>query len=340
MKQNIVDVVKIRQDFPLLGKEGVYFDNACQSLRPQFVIDAMNEYYNEYPACGGRSMHHLATKVTHKCDEARDAVANFLHAKRKEEIVFTRNTTEGINLVAHSLGLKEGDIVITSDKEHNSNLIPWQVLKEKLGIEHKIIFSKEDFTIASKQSLEAAAEDVKKHGGKPYIIPVGASDHPLGGLGYVRFAEEVRQQERELGIHLDYIVVASASGSTQAGMVVGFAEDGRANRVIGIDVTANPEATRAQIMRIAQNTAKLVGLNRAIIDTDIVLNEDYAYPEYGIPSAETIAAIQLCSRMESMITDPVYEGKSMQALIDMIQNNRFQNGSKILLCAPWRRTGD
>jgi len=161
MKQNIVDVVKVRQDFPFLGKEGVYFDNACQSLRPQFVIDAMNEYYNEYPACGGRSMHHLAAKVTHKCDEARDAVANFLHTKRKEEIVFTRNTTEGINLVAHSLGLKEGDIVITSDKEHNSNLIPWQVLKEKLGIEHKIIFSKEDNTFDLETYQQALNNNVK-----------------------------------------------------------------------------------------------------------------------------------------------------------------------------------
>lgn len=143
---------QIREDFPLFhsdinnGKFPIYFDNACQSLRPQSVIDAVTEYYRDYPACGGRSMHRLAAKVTQKCDEARSVVAKFIGAKRKEEIIFTRNTTEGINLVAHSLGLQKGDIVITSDKEHNSNLIPWQILVEKTGIVHKIVPSKEDNT--------------------------------------------------------------------------------------------------------------------------------------------------------------------------------------------------
>lgn len=138
------NITKVRQDFPLLAdanenKKIIYFDNACQSLRPQQVIDSITEYYREYPACGGRSMHRLASKVTRKCDEARGIIANFIGAKKKEEIIFTRNTTEGINLVANSLGLKKGDVVITTDKEHNSNLIPWQVLKEKIGIVHKIV---------------------------------------------------------------------------------------------------------------------------------------------------------------------------------------------------------
>src|SRR3989339_2182586 len=140
-----MDINKVRSDFPLL-REGktIYFDNACQSLRPQQVIDAISEYYRDYPACSGRSTHHLAVKVTQKCDEARKAVANFIGAKHKEEVIFTRNTTEGINLVANSLGLKKGDVVITTDKEHNSNLIPWQVLKEKIGIVHKIVHSNTD----------------------------------------------------------------------------------------------------------------------------------------------------------------------------------------------------
>ena len=99
-------------------------------------------------------------------------------------------------------------------------------------------------------------------GGKPYAIPAGASDHKLGGLGFVGFAEEVRAQEAELGFSFDYIFVCSVTGSTQAGMVVGFAADGRADRVIGIDGSATPEETRAQVMRIAQNTADLVELGR------------------------------------------------------------------------------
>jgi cysteine desulfurase/selenocysteine lyase len=146
-----MDIQKIRQDFPLLNeinhpKPVVYFDNACQSLRPQSVIDTINQYYREYPACGGRSMHHLAARVTRECDQSRSIIAKFLNAARKEEIVFTRNTTEGINLVANSLGLKKGDAVLISDKEHNSNLIPWQLLQNKVGIELKIIPSHADNT--------------------------------------------------------------------------------------------------------------------------------------------------------------------------------------------------
>lgn len=129
-----------RLDFEILSKgELVYFDNACQTLRPKQVIAAMTEYYQQYPACGGRSMHRLAATVSHKVDEARTLVAQFIGAKHKDEIIFTRNTTEGINLVANSLPLTAGDVVVTSDKEHNSNLIPWQILEKKIGIKHVIV---------------------------------------------------------------------------------------------------------------------------------------------------------------------------------------------------------
>ncbi|MCL4354198.1 cysteine desulfurase [Patescibacteria group bacterium] len=138
---------QVRKDFSILAdNKWIYFDNACQSLRPKSVIDAITEYYQEYPACSGRSMHSLATKVSQKCDEARTIISKFIGAKRKEEIIFTRNTTEGINLIANSLELRKGDVVITTDKEHNSNLIPWQMLVKKKGIIHKIIPSNPDNT--------------------------------------------------------------------------------------------------------------------------------------------------------------------------------------------------
>ena len=162
-----MDITKIRRDFPILSKEEIYFDNACQSLRPQSVIEAITEYYREYPACGGRSMHHLAAKVTNKCEEARQTIASFLGTKKKEEVIFTRNTTEGINLVANSLGLKSGDMVITSDKEHNSNLIPWQMLREKVGIIHKIIPSREDNTFNIEAYKKVLAE------GKVKLVSLG-----------------------------------------------------------------------------------------------------------------------------------------------------------------------
>jgi 1-aminocyclopropane-1-carboxylate deaminase len=188
----------------------------------------------------------------------------------------------------------------------------------------------EGFGIGFKESWENALEDVRRGGGKPYAIPAGASDHKLGGLGFVGFAEEVRAQEKALGFRFDYVFVCSVTGSTQAGMVVGFAADGRADRVIGIDGSATPEETKAQVLHIAQRTADLVELGRPITEADVILDTRYAYPEYGLPSAETLEAIRLSARLEGMMTDPVYEGKSMQGLIDMIRREEIPAGSKVL----------
>ncbi|MES2940232.1 MAG: 1-aminocyclopropane-1-carboxylate deaminase [Pseudomonadota bacterium] len=186
------------------------------------------------------------------------------------------------------------------------------------------------FDIGIRPSWEAALEDVRKAGGKPFPIPAGCSEHPLGGLGFVGFAEEVRAQEKELGFAFDYIVVCSVTGSTQAGMVVGFAADGRARRVIGIDASATPEKTRAQILRIARHTAELVDLGQRLTEDDVVLDTRYAAPEYGLPNEGTLEAIRLCARQEGMLTDPVYEGKSMHGMIDMVRRGEFPEGSKVL----------
>ena len=186
------------------------------------------------------------------------------------------------------------------------------------------------FDIGIRESWQKAIEDVRAKGGKPYPIPAGASVHKYGGLGYVGFAEEVRLQEREFGFAFDYIVVCTVTGSTHAGMLVGFAKDGRERRVIGIDASATPAQTKAQVLEIARNTADLVELGREPSADDVVLIEDYAYPCYGVPSEETKQAIRLCARMEGMITDPVYEGKSMQGMIDLVQRGYFPAGAKVL----------
>jgi 1-aminocyclopropane-1-carboxylate deaminase len=186
------------------------------------------------------------------------------------------------------------------------------------------------FDIGIRESWENALEDVKDRGGVPYPIPAGASVHKFGGLGFVGFAEELRAQEAELGFSFDYIVVCSVTGSTQAGMVVGFAKDGRARNVIGIDASGTPDQTHAQVLDIAKKTAALVDLGQAITADDVVLIRDYAYPLYGVPSHETNEAIRLCARLEGMMTDPVYEGKSMQGMIDLVKKGYFPAGSKIL----------
>ena len=188
----------------------------------------------------------------------------------------------------------------------------------------------EGFDIGIRKSWEDAIQDVKDKGGRPYAIPAGASVHKYGGLGFVGFAEEVRAQESAMGIRFNYIVVCTVTGSTQAGMVVGFARDGRARNVIGIDASCTPAQTKTQVLDIAQKTADLVDLGTTITTDDIVLKEEYAYPVYGVPSEETSAAIRLCAQLEGMITDPVYEGKSMQGMIDLVKTDFFPSGSRVL----------
>lgn len=146
----MLNLETIRSDFKILDKATkkdvpIYFDNACMSLKPRQVVEAMNEYYFAYPACAGRSSHKLGELVTKKVKDARLIIANLINASEKE-IVFTRNTTEGINLLANSLDLRKNDLVLSTDKEHNSNLVPWQVLVRKKGIRHEVVRLNDDGT--------------------------------------------------------------------------------------------------------------------------------------------------------------------------------------------------
>jgi 1-aminocyclopropane-1-carboxylate deaminase len=189
------------------------------------------------------------------------------------------------------------------------------------------------FGIEVKSSWEAAIEDVRRAGGTPYPIPAGASDHPLGGLGFANWAYEVQQQERELGIFFDTVVVCSVTGSTHAGMIAGFAAcdaGGPTRRVIGIDASAEIDKTKAQITKIARNTASLIGLGRELSDDEVVLLDGWAGDAYGIPVQSTLEAIRLCGRLEGVILDPVYEGKSMAGLIDLVRDGRIPRDANVL----------
>jgi 1-aminocyclopropane-1-carboxylate deaminase len=202
------------------------------------------------------------------------------------------------------------------------------LLTRLMGADSRV--TDDGFDIGIRKSWEDALQEVLDAGGRPYPIPAGASVHKLGGLGYVGFAEEVRAQEAELGFRFDYIVVCVVTGSTQAGMIVGFAADDRADRVIGIDASGTPEQTWAQVRQIVSNTAELVELGREVRDDEILINPDYAYPAYGVPSRETSEAIRFAARTEAMITDPVYEGKSMQGMMDLVNTGFFPEGSRVL----------
>jgi 1-aminocyclopropane-1-carboxylate deaminase len=187
------------------------------------------------------------------------------------------------------------------------------------------------FDIGFRASWQAALESVEAVGGKPYAIPAGASDHPLGGMGFANWAREVAAQEAELGVFFDTIIVCTVTGSTHAGMIAGFALEDRPDRkVIGIDASATLEQTVDQVTRIAGDTAERIGLGRPLRDDEITVLPGYEGPAYGIPDEGTIEAIQLAARTEGMLSDPVYEGKSLAGLIGLIRTGRIAPGSRVL----------
>lgn len=154
---------KIRPDFPALQqkinkKPIIYFDNACMTLKPKPVIEAILSYYQEHPGCHGRTNHHFGAATTKRYEEARRKFQKFFGASHPEEIIFVRNATEGINLVAHTLPLEKGDVVISSDIEHNSNLLPWQKLERQKKIKRVVLSTHPDTTF----NLELLAEKLSE----------------------------------------------------------------------------------------------------------------------------------------------------------------------------------
>ncbi len=187
------------------------------------------------------------------------------------------------------------------------------------------------FDIGIRDSWKRALESVEAAGGKPYPIPAGASDHPLGGLGFANWTVEVAAQEVDQDVFFDHVIVCTVTGSTHAGMIAGFALEDRDNRrVIGIDASATLDQTIDQVTRIATQTAGKIGVDRDLREDEITVLAGYEGPAYGVPDRQTIDAILLVARTEGMLTDPVYEGKSMAGLIGMVRSGEIPAGSKIL----------
>ncbi len=202
------------------------------------------------------------------------------------------------------------------------------LLSRLMGADVRLVDA--NFGIGFKASWERAIAELEAAGHRPYPIPAGASDHRLGGLGFAGWALEVEQQEHELGVAFDYVVVCSVTGSTQAGMIAGFAINDLPRKVIGIDASAKPVETWDQVARIARDTATLIGVERPILDEEIILDDRYHAGTYGIPDERTVHAIKLGASLEAMITDPVYEGKSLAGLIDLVQRHELEPDANVL----------
>jgi 1-aminocyclopropane-1-carboxylate deaminase len=190
------------------------------------------------------------------------------------------------------------------------------------------------YSTSEKDTWEKAMEQVRQKGGKPYPIPAGASNHPLGGIGYAHFADELVEQENATNQFFDTVITATCTGSTQAGMVVGFANQSKPRQLIGIDTADNAAMTQRAVKNICLQTIKTIndkgGFAKELDEKDIIVNPDYSHPAYGIPNEQTIESIRMAAELEAMITDPVYEGKSIAGLIDLCKKGVIDKKSKVL----------
>jgi len=187
------DVEAIRNDFPILSqkvhnKPLVYLDNAATTQKPSSVVNLMNEYLLKYNGNVHRGIHLLSEKSTEGYEDARVKIAKFFNAPQPEEILFTRGTTESINLVAHAWGRKfltKGDVVVLSEMEHHSNLVPWQLLSKDIGVELKFIALNEDSSL----NLDSLRELVKSD--KVKFVAVSYASNVLGNVNPVKEIVEI-----------------------------------------------------------------------------------------------------------------------------------------------------
>ncbi|HYJ50846.1 MAG TPA: 1-aminocyclopropane-1-carboxylate deaminase [Microbacterium sp.] len=247
---------------------------------------------------------------------------------------YQSNHTRQVAAVAAHLGLKSRLV--------QEKWVPWDdptndrvgniLLSRMMGADSRL--DDAGFDIGVRDSWKAALQEVEASGGKPYAIPAGASEHRLGGLGFANWALELAEQEKTLGITFETIIVCTVTGSTHAGMIAGFAalEDltGVRRRVLGIDASATLAKTTDQVARIARNTAELIELGRELRDDEIQVLEGWAGDLYGIPVDSTMEAMALGAQLEAMITDPVYEGKSLAGLIDLVRERDIAPGTHVL----------
>jgi cysteine desulfurase/selenocysteine lyase len=275
-----MNVDKIRKDFAILrGKNPpIYFDNACTTFRPDSVVEKMNEYYGQYPSCAGRSNHKLGTRVTEEVARARKVCADFFNAKRETEIIFTRNTTESINLVANSLGLKAGDKVISSDKEHNSNLLPWLIAKQR-GIKYEIFRfgDLEDFkkkvkgaklaTLVHTSNVDGTSNPIRE------MIKIA---HDAGALVMIDAAQSAPHKEidvKQLGV--DFLACSGHKMLGPSGMGILYGKQELLEKlkqfIVGGETVTNttyssfsPERVPERFEGGLQNYSGIVGLGEAL----------------------------------------------------------------------------
>ena len=317
-----MDVQKIRADFPILcqgDKSPVYLDTACQSLRPRQVVEAMDSYYYEYPACGGRSVHRLATQVSIKVDEAREKVSDFIGSDSYEQVIFTKSATESINIIARGLGLKRGDAVLTTDVEHNSNHVPWLQLRKTTGVDRVIVstddgpFDLESFkrSMTRKVKLVSVVQTNNVTGTSIPIKEICQISHDNGSLVMVDGAQSAPHMKVDVkDLDVDFFVFSMHKMLGPSGVGVLYGKKDMLNKVeplmVGGGGVSLTTYDRADLLPIPErfesgllNYAGIIGSGAAVdylnaIGMDEVVEHDHECNRIvteGLADEEKIALI-------------------------------------------------
>ncbi len=202
------------------------------------------------------------------------------------------------------------------------------LLSNILGAE--LYLDERERSIEDKGPLEELVEHLRRQGRKPYLIPGGASDHPLGSMGYLACAAEIVTQSRDLGVHFDYAVHCTGSNSTQAGLVAGFTALGTGTRVIGVSDDDEVEIKKARVLRLANAALETLALPERVAPNDVEIVAATKDP-YGVASEVVYEGIRLLARTEGIMADPVYEGKAIRGLLNLADQGRFEPESRVLL---------
>lgn len=194
---------------------------------------------------------------------------------------------------------------------------------------HGAIISKRPGGADMQKEMEVLAADLRKSGKRPYVIPGGGSN-PVGALGYVNAALELLAQATEMGLKIDHVVHATGSAGTQAGLVAGLAMLNSQIPVLGIGVRAPKDRQEANVFALAEKTCAHVGVPGAVKREHVIANCDYVGQGYGIPTQGMVEALKLVAQKEGILLDPVYSGKGMAGLIDLIQKGHFKKEETVV----------
>ena len=177
--------------------------------------------------------------------------------------------------------------------------------------------------------LNKLADELRAQGRKPYVIPGGGSN-PIGALGYVSCAQEILTQTFEKNIKIDHIVTTSGSSGTHAGLLVGMIGNNANIPITGISVNRKKDAQTAAVYHLAQKTAEKLKIANEIKEEDVVVYDNYVGAGYSIPTDAMVEAVELLAKTEGILLDPVYTGKAMSGLVDLIRQGKFQKDENIL----------